>query len=142
MLSQNILGDVLKKATYNVLHHTLWSFLFGLTFFIGVPIIAILFILTLIGALLGLMILVVYLVLVLLSVFVCAVSVANWINKLGNFNLGFWPLAVLSLMIFLLINVLLMVPFLGWVILGAASCLSYGSILMSVRSAVIVPKIM
>lgn len=133
MLTQNILGDVLKKTTDNVLHHSLRSFLFGVVFFIGVPIVALLSIITLFGIPLGLMVLLVYIILVLLSVFVSAVSVANWINKLGNFNLGFWALTGFALIIFLLINLLLMVPLIGWFVLGIISCLSFGSILFSMR---------
>lgn len=133
MLIQYLFSDILRKAADQALHHTFRSILLGLLFFVAVPILVFLLMATLLGIPLGLLMLFAYVVLVLLCIFISAVSAANWMNRLRNLNWKFWPLSILALSIFLVLNLLLMIPVLGWVILGIFSCLAFGSVLISVR---------
>lgn len=132
MLIQYLFSDTLRKAADTAVHQTFRSILLGLLFFVAVPIVVLVLMATLLGIPLALLVLFAYILLVLLCIFISSVSAANWINRLGNRNWGFWLLSILALSIFVVLNLLLMVPVLGWVILGIFSCLSFGSVLMNV----------
>jgi len=132
VLIQYFLSETLKKAADKVLRHTLRSLIFGLLFFTLLPVLIFLMMSTILGIPLGVLIMIVYLILVLLVVFISAVSVANWINRFGKWNWNFWVLSVFALVVFLVINLLLMVPVVGWIVLGTLSCLAFGSILLNV----------
>lgn len=87
---------------------------------------------TIFGIPLGLLLMIGYVVLVLLVVFISAVSVANWINRFWKWDWNFWVLCAFALAVFLVINLLLMVPVVGWIVLGTLSCLAFGGILLSI----------
>ncbi|WP_448104475.1 hypothetical protein [Pedobacter panaciterrae] len=133
MLIQYFFSETLKKATDKAIHHTLRSMVFGLAFFTLLPVLISLLMATLLGIPLGLLILIAYLCLVLLVVFISSVSVANWINRLGKWNWGFWAICSFALAVFMILNLLLMVPVLGWVVLVTLSCLAFGSVLLNVN---------
>lgn len=133
MLMQYFFSETLKKAADKAIHHTLRSIVFGLLFFIMLPVFISLLMATLLGIPLGLFILIAYLSLILLVIFISSVSVANWMNRLGKWNWGFWSICALALAVFMIINLLLMVPVLGWVVLGILSCLAFGSILLNIN---------
>jgi len=133
MLIQYFFSETFKKAADKALHHTLRSVVFGLLFFALFPVLISLLMVTLFGIPLGLFMLIAYLSLVLLVVFISAVSVANWTNRLGKWNWNYWVLCILALVVFLVINLLLMVPILGWIVLSILSCLAFGSILLNMN---------
>lgn len=133
MLIQYFFSNTLKKAADRALHHTLRAMTFGLLFFILVPVLIFLLMATLLGIPLGLLILIAYVTVILLVVFISSVSVANWMNRMWKRNWGFWILCSIALVVFLALNLLLMVPVLGWIVLGMLSCLAFGSILLNIN---------
>lgn len=133
VLIQYFFSKTLKKAADKAIHHTLRSLVFGFLFFTLIPVLISFLMATLLGIPLGLLVLIAYLSLVLLVVFISSVSVANWISSLGKWNWNFWILSLFALVVFLLINLLLMVPVVGWIVLGTLSCLAFGSVLLNVN---------
>jgi len=133
MAFQYLFSKTLKKAADSAFRQTLKSALFGLAFFIVVPLISMLFMVTLLGIPLGLTLLFAYAIVVLLVVFITSVSVANWINHFWDLNWGFWALSILSIAVFMVIILLFRVPVLGWVVLSILSCLAFGSLLVNVN---------
>lgn len=132
LLFQYLFSGTLRKAADKVLHHPLRAALLGILFFITVPVAVYLMMATLIGFPLGLLILTAYITLILLGNFIASVSAANWMSSIKKGNWKFWTLSLVALAIFLIINFLLMLPVVGWIVLGILSCLAIGGILANV----------
>lgn len=133
LLFQYLFRQTLKKAADKVLHYPLRAAFLGMLFFITVPVAVYLMMATLIGFPMGLLILTVYIILILLVNFIASVSAANWISSMTKRNWKFWTLALVGLAIFLIINFLLMLPVVGWIVLGILSCLAFGGILATLN---------
>ncbi|SHF40019.1 hypothetical protein [Pedobacter caeni] len=132
LLFQYLFSETLRKAADKVLHHPLRAAFLGMLFFTAVPVAIYLMMATLIGLPLGILILTAYIVLILLGSFIASVSAANWMNGITKGDWKFWTLSLVALVIFLIINFLLMLPVVGWIVLGILSCLAFGGILANV----------
>lgn len=132
LLFQYLFSGTLRKAADKVLHHPWRAAVLGVLFIIAIPIAVYLMMATLIGFPLGLLVLTAYITLILLVHFIASVSAANWISNLVKGHWKFWTLSLVALAIFLIINLLLMLPVVGWVVLGILSCLAFGGILANV----------
>lgn len=133
LIIQYLFGNTMKKAGDAVYNSTLRSLAYGLLFFIGVPVIGLIALITLIGVPIGIILLFSYAMLILLATTITAVVAANWLNNLGNTHLTYWKLCFSALGIFILLKILTLTPFLGWLIMGVLVLISFGSILLNVN---------
>jgi hypothetical protein len=133
MIVQYLFSNTMKKAAGNVFDNSLKSLGFGLLFFVGLPIAAVIAFVTVIGVPVGLLLLFGYIFLLLLASVITSVVTANWLNNRNNYKLNFWPMVFAAFGVFILLKLVSLTPFVGWLITGLLVCISFGSILLSIK---------
>ena len=114
---------------------------YGLLFWIGVPVAAVVACITIIGVPVGIILLFSYIVLALSGTVITSVVAANWLNNRSNTNWHYWRMVFGALGIFIIFKILSITPFLGWFILGVLVSIAFGSILQNInwRRRTVVP---
>lgn len=130
---QYLFNKAMQKAGDTVFNKTLKSSGFGLLFFIAVPVAAVIAFITVIGVPVGLLLLFNYIILILLSTVITSLVAAHWINNRFNYKWGFWKLVFAALSIFILLKLIILMPFLGWFIVLLATCMAFGAILQNIN---------
>jgi hypothetical protein len=133
LIIQYLFGRTMKKAGQTAYDNTLKSLGLGFLFWIGVPIAAAIACITIIGVPIGLILLFSYIVLALFAGTVTSVVIANWLDSRSAANWSYWRLVIVALGIFVVVKILSLIPFLGWVVFGVLVCITYGSILLNVK---------
>ena len=118
------------KATGERLQNKFWrKFGYGLVYFLLMPMLALVLFISVIGAPLGLFVLALYGFSLLFAAPITAMVLAKWLETR---RVGLWskPLFFLvSLLLFILLRLLLLVPAIGWIAAGIFICAAYGAIL-------------
>lgn len=130
---QYLFNDTMQKAGDTVFNKTLRSSGFGLLFFVAVPIAAIIAFITIIGVPVGLLLLFNYIVLILLATVITSLVASHWINNRFNYHWGFLKLVFSALGIFMILKLISLMPFLGWLIVLLAICTAFGAILQNIN---------
>lgn len=133
MIVQYLFSTTMKEAADTVFNHTLKSLGFGLLFLIGVPVIVIISFITIIGVPVGLLLVFSYITLLLLSTIITSIITANWFNNRNSYEWNYRRIAFTSFGIFILLKLISLIPFAGWLILILMVCISFGSILINVN---------
>ncbi len=133
LLVRYLSGGLMQKAGATLAANIPRHLVFGLLFFILAPVgIAAAFV-TIIGIPVALLALILYSIILLLSSVITAVVIANWINtkyeKRWNFRREVWA----SLVIFILLKLVSLIPFLGWMVMLLAVCMAFGAIIANIR---------
>ena len=123
----------MKKAANTLFNSTLKSLGFGFLFFIAVPVIALVAIITVIGVPVGILLVFCYIVLIVLATVITSVVAANWFNNRYNKNWNFWRLSLAAFGIFILLKLVSAAPFVGWLTLILLVCVSFGGILLNIN---------
>lgn len=115
----------------NILHGPLKTFGFGALAFILVPFIVLLIMITIIGIPLSLILLAFYLISLYVAKIIVSVSIAYWFQeKFGWSNAKIFWLFLLSLIV---LSLLVVVPYLGWLIRFIIVSFGLGAILLSLK---------
>lgn len=130
---QYLFGATMKKAGNIAYDAALKSLGYGIVFWIGLPIAAVLSFITVIGVPLGVILLVLYIVLALLATVITSVMAANWLNTRSLANWSYWRMVFAALGIFVVLKLLTFTPFLGWFIMALIVCISFGAIALSIN---------
>lgn len=133
MLVQYLFSATMKKAANTVFGSSLKSLATGFLFFIVVPVAAVIAFVTLIGLPVALLLLFSYIVLILFATVITSVVAANWLNNRNNFNWNYWRIVFASLGIFILLKLVTVTPFIGWLIMLLLVCMAFGGILLNVK---------
>ncbi len=133
MIFQYLFSATVKKAADTVFNSTLKSLGFGFLFFIVVPVAAFIAFASLIGIPLGIILVVGYIFLILLATVITSVIAANWYNNRTGRNWNNWQLIFSAFGIFILLKIISLIPFAGWIIMALLVCISFGSILLNVQ---------
>lgn len=133
MLIQYLFSSTMKKAGETAYDKALRSLGYGLLFWIGVPVVAVVACITVIGVPIGIILLAGYVFLALIAGTITAVVAANWLNSRSDTNWSYWRMVLLSLGIFIVFKILSLTPFLGMFIFGLLVCIAFGSILLNVK---------
>lgn len=129
LLMQYLFSATMKKAADTIFNHSIKSFGWGIAFIIGVPIAIFLCFITIIGLPIGVILLLCYLVLLLLTTAITSIVMANWFNNQYGGKWGFWKISFTAFWIFILLKFLFLIPFAGWLITCLTACMAFGSIL-------------
>jgi hypothetical protein len=133
LIVQYLFSATMKKAADTVFNSTLKSLGFGFLFFIAVPVAAAVALVTIIGVPVGLLLLFSYIALILLATVIISVVAANWINSRYDKNWNFWRLASAAFLLFVLLKLVSLIPFAGWLIMIVLACMVFGSVLLNVN---------
>ena len=137
---QYLFSSTMKKSANTVYDKTLQSIGIGFLFFIVMPVLMVIALVTLIGIPLAVMMAVSYLALLLLSSVITSIVAANWINNRNNFNWSLTRIALISLCIFIVLKLLLVTPFFGWLVISLLVSASFGAILLNINWRVLRTK--
>jgi len=107
----------------------------GFLYFVLTPIIAFIFMATVIGIPLGLFILFLFLFSLVFSKVVSAIVLARWLERRRFGQWGKAALFFLSLLLFAALKCLTLIPVLGWLVVLVLVCAVYGSILNAAWAA-------
>jgi len=133
IIIQYLFNTTLQKAGDTVFNKTLKSSGFGLLFFIAVPIAAVVAFITIIGVPVGLLLLFNYIILILLATVITSLVAAHWFNNRFNYKWSYWKLVFAALGIFIVLKLISLMPFLGWLIGLLATCMAFGAILQNIN---------
>lgn len=129
---QYLFAGIFRNSAITVLNQSLKSFAFGILFFIGTPVAAIVAFSSIVGVPLGIILLFAYVILILLATVIASIVTANWLNNQYEKQWSFWQLTFVAFGIFVLLKLIFLTPFVGWLILGLMITMSFGAILLSI----------
>ncbi|AXY74170.1 hypothetical protein D3H65_09365 [Paraflavitalea soli] len=133
MILQYLFSSTMVRAG-NTVWLTPWKAIgFGIGFWIGVPVAALLAFASVIGVPVGIILIGVYLLCVLLATVITAVVGANWLNARAKSNWGYWRMVFTALVAFMVLKILSFSPFFGWLLLIMSVCLTSGAVLINIR---------
>lgn len=130
---QYLFSVTMQKAGDTVFTTTLKSLGYGILFFIGIPIAAIIALITIIGIPVGLLLIFNYIVLMILATIISSVVYANWLNSHFNYHWNYRRLILVALGLFALLKLAFLTPFLGWLIMIIVTCTAFGSVLLNIN---------
>ncbi len=133
LIIQYLFSATIKKAADTVFNSTLKSLGFGFLFFIAVPVAAVVAFITIIGVPAGLLLVFSYIALILLATVITSLVAANWFNNHNNYKWNYWRMVFVSFGIFIVLKLVSLSPFVGWLIMILLVCISFGSILINVN---------
>lgn len=128
MLIQYLFRNTFKKAADIVNQSVGKSLGFGLLFFVCVPIVTVLLLITIVGIPIGLLLMATYVVLVLLATVITSLVVANWYNIRLERRWGYWQTVWAAMAMFILFKLVTFTPFFGWLIMLALASIAFGAI--------------
>jgi len=127
-LIQYLFSDVMKRAADEAFNNTGRAIGRGFLFLLGVPVTALILIITLIGMPLGLLILFGYIIMMILAAIISSVIIANWIKNRRNTGWRTGSLSLIAWVVFMLLKFITLIPFFGWIIILIIRCLVFGSL--------------
>jgi Polymer-forming cytoskeletal len=133
LIVQYLFSATMKKAANTVFDDTLKSLGYGFLFFIAVPVAAVVAFVTVIGLPVGLLLVFSYVALILLATVITSVVTANWFNNRNNYKWNYWRIAFAAFGIFILLKMIFIMPFAGWLITIVVVCIAFGSILLNIN---------
>lgn len=133
LIIQYLFSSTMKKAADASSAHPVKSFGLGLSLVIGLPVAAVVAFITLIGVPVGLLLLIAFVIIVLLATVISATVVANRINNFYGKGWNNWHVSFAALGVFILLKLVFMIPFAGWLAMLLIVCMALGSILLSIR---------
>lgn len=121
------------KAGNTINTQTWKSFGYGFLFFVAVPVSAILAFVTLIGFPLGLLLIFLYILALVLASVISALVITHYFNNRREKNWGNWAVIFIALGIFVILKLLSLIPFIGWLMMFIIACMAFGAILVSLK---------
>lgn len=133
MIVQYLFSRTMKNAAATA-HTTMFkSMAYGLLFWIGIPVMAGLAFITVIGVPIGVILLFNYILLAIIATIITSVVIANWFSSQYKPGWSYWYIVVCALGVFIFLKALTFSPFLGWLIMFILSCIAFGAILLNVN---------
>lgn len=133
MIVQYLFCNTMKNAANTIFNQSLKSLGFGFLFFIVVPIAALIAFVTVIGVPVGLLLLFAYIALVLLASIITSLIIAHWFNNRNNYNWTYWKIVFVAFCIFILLKLISLTPFVGWLVVMLTTCMAFGGILLNIN---------
>jgi hypothetical protein len=133
LILQYLFRNILKRSGDTLFSHALKSLGYGVLFFVGVPVLAVIAFLSLIGLPLGFILLFFYFMALLLTTVITSLVAANWLNNRYNYNWSFRKIIFAAFGIFIIFKLISLTPFLGGLIMIILACTAFGAILLNVN---------
>lgn len=130
LLGQWLFPKTFHRAAGIVQTDTGRSLGYGLLYLVAVPAIILLLFITVIGVPVGLIALFFYLMFFALSGIITALTAAHWVNRRQNYNWKPVKLIFAALGLLILLNIVGMIPFFGWIARALAVMVAFGAILI------------
>lgn len=124
LLLQLLFTPVFERAGKRILDKPFHSGLWGLAFFIGVPIAAVLMIVTIIGVPVGLLMALFYVIVMLMATVISSVVITHWVENVSNRNWTFWHKSGIGLFTFILLKIITFTPFF-WIPVDGHHCCNF-----------------
>ena len=132
IIIQYLFSNTLKKAGTTVASSMAKSLLWGFLFFVGVPVLVALLMITIIGIPIGLLLMFSYVGIIILATIIASLVMANWYNNKFQNDWGFWKIVLSAFALFILFKLISFTPFLGWLIMLVIAFIAFGSILRNI----------
>lgn len=133
MIVQYLFGYTMKKTADTVFSSSLKCLGYGFLFLIGVPLVAVVALVTIIGVPIGILLLFGYVALIILAAVITSVVAANWFNNRNNYQWHYWRIVFAAFGIFALLKLISTVPFVGWLLIALLTCMAFGGILLNIH---------
>lgn len=133
LIVQYLFSTTMKKAANTSFNNTLKSLGFGFLFFIAVPLMAAVAFITIIGVPVGLLLVFGFITLLLLATVIISVVASNWLNNRNNYKWNYWRIVLAAFGIFIVLKMVSITPFVGWLIMTVMACITFGAILLSIN---------
>lgn len=133
LLIQYLFSGTMKGAADVVYNRSMHSMGTGFLFFLVFPATAIFAIITTIGIPIGLTMIFIYLILLLSATAISSVVIANWYNNLYEKSWNYWWIAIAAFGIFILLKLVSLMPFVGWLVMAVVAAISFGGILLYMK---------
>ena len=133
LLVQYLFSSTMKMAADKTFNRTLKSLGYGFLFFIAVPVAAVVAFITLVGVPVGILLIISSVTLILITTVIISVVAANWFNNRNNYKWNFWPIVFAAFGIFILLKLVSLTPFVGWLIMLVLACIVFGAILLTIK---------
>jgi hypothetical protein len=127
LVTKNTFTDITKK----IIAQPWWNVLYGFLYVIAVPVIAVLFMITVIGLPIGLFILFYYVFAFWFIGPVSAIVIAKWIQMTYKKKWGLAVFFFVCVGVLILLKVLWMVPLIGWIIKLLVTFATFGALMMT-----------
>ncbi len=129
LLIQYLFSASMKKAADSIFYHSIKSLGWGAVFIIAVPVAMFLCFITVVGLPVGMILLVCFIILLLLATTITSIITANWFNNQYGSKWGYWKISLTAFWIFILLKLLFLIPFVGWLVTCFTTCMAFGGIL-------------
>lgn len=134
VLLQYLFGDKFRYAADIIYNRTWQSLGYGLLFFVGVPIAAVIVMVTIIGIPVGLLLVIAYVVLVILASVITSLTIAHWLNNWrAQAKWSRWWIIWTATCVFVVVKLLSTIPVLGWLFMFVAASIAFGGLLMNIH---------
>lgn len=131
-LIQQLFGRAMHHAAITSAQQTLKSFGYGALFFIGMPLAAVLALVTVIGVPLGVVILFIFTTGAMLGTYLTAVVIANWWNIRRQKGWNTIRLVLAAWVVYLIMKLIGVLPILGWLFQAIVVATAMGALLLSI----------
>ncbi len=133
MIVEYLFGYTMKKAADTVLNNSLKCLGYGFLFLLGVPLAAVVTLVTIIGVPIGILLLFGYVALIILAAVVTSVAAAHWFNNRNSYQWNYWRMVFAAFGIFIVLKLLSSIPFVGWLLMILLTCMAFGGILLNIN---------
>jgi len=133
ILLQYFFPDHFRRAGEKAYDNALRSLGAGILFFLGTPLAIVLFFISLVAIPVGLALLFGYIFALLICGSVTAVVASHWFAGVMGSDGKFWERVWISLGFFILLRLILSIPFFGWILFPLLVCIAFGALLSSIR---------
>lgn len=133
LIIQYLFHSILAKAGKTFYTNTMQSAVYGIAVFVGTPVVIIICLATVIGVPVSAILAVGYILLILLATIISSLVVVNWVNVINTGNWNYWQITGTALFTFILLKIVFITPFLGWLVMIIIVSISYGAIISNVR---------
>lgn len=128
-----LFGEPLQKSAETLTGNIARHIGIGLLFLVFAPIIIAMVCATIIGLPLGLLAMALYFIIIMLSLIISAIVIADWYNTRYERRWSFRNQVWATLIVFIILKLVSLVPFMGWAVMGFTVCLVFGSVIDNIK---------
>ncbi|MEI6411910.1 MAG: polymer-forming cytoskeletal protein [Bacteroidota bacterium] len=132
-LGQKLFGSIFAQAVDKLRRAPAQALGYGFLYFAAVPVAIVLTLITVVGIPVGLIALFFYLLFLALAHSITALTFTHWLNWKRGYNWNYWRIVFVALGMVVLLKVITMIPFVGWLAMIVLVCMAFGAILQTTK---------
>lgn len=133
VILQYLFSRTFSKAGNKVVTKPVVSALWGFVFFIGVPVISVILLVTIIGVPVAMILMLLYVFSLLLATVITSLVISNWVKSVSGNNWSLWKTSAIAMFTFILLKIISFTPFFGWAVVTIMAATAFGALLTSAR---------